>query len=582
MEEYISRITRLDQNTIVNDENVNAVVQQLQHNVDLLFNQWKSSHVTWNVSELLFGNIMDFDATGQKRFVNGGNMDSIEKVLTFNAYAGTLRYQENSKLNRTNWMTWDIPQFQQDNLRISRNIAIPQALRHQNLLIAFKFAPLQGNTVIEGERFDVYVNGVHSGAFSSGKTTINGTDEAKTGYAVYNLTGTESNILVEFVRSPTNDPTPSNYSVRFSNVFCGLHTLGNSPYTMNYPGNDSSFIGSNSDIEAFYDFKNNSVRPIPSFLLNNEHLEGDSSLTVNVTSTAASTQTKYFVGLNGSGNKTGINSENRMSFNAFNNIDYFDSNRVEVDFEFSESYGDLVLKSGTYYLDLRGNTKFDSIKVRDNCFVQMTTKGDSDQLVFGDITVLHNSRLEFINGSGDSKVRVKCNDINIEDYSIFEVECGTFGMPINTSGAVSVVDHSNFNISLNNTSIVNADGVNGFGFSVLPMDIRKFSNVNFANSNTNGLVCMITRSTSASTAVKLQRHCHLKIGNNFSGVVTVADDKRIYSDLHCDAEINSPLQVDGGQTSFETIETRKYSTFGAPSGYQTLVTITEESLLYSI
>jgi hypothetical protein len=582
VEEYISRITRLDQNTLVNDENVNAIVQQLQHNIDLLFNQWKSSHVTWNVSELLFGNIMDFDATGQKRFNNGGRMDSVEKVLTFTPYAGSLRYEETTRLNNDHWMTWDIPEFQQDNLRISRNIAIPQAIRHQNILIAFKFAPFSGSNVVSDERFDIYVNGVHSGAFTSGRNSIDGVNEAKTGYAVYNLTGTESNILVEFVRSPTNEATTADYSVRISDVFCGIHSLGNSQYVLNYPGCGSSFIGKNADINSFYDFKNNSVRPIPSFLIGNEHLTGESALTVNVTNTPAAGQSTYWVGLNGSGNETGVDSDNRMPFDTFNDIDTFEANKIVVDFEFSQSYGDLVFKSANYDVTLHGNTKFDKIKFKDNAYVKMTTSGDSDQLVFGDVIGMNNSRLEFENGDNDKKVRVKVNDIDIDDYSALSIVCGTFGMPLNADGVVSVTDHSNVSITLNLSNVVNADGLNGFGFSIAPMKIKKFSNVALINNNVNGLVCMITRSTTTSKAVYVQRHSHLRIGENFSIVSTVADDQDFDAELHSDIEVESTIQTDGGSTSFESVNASVYSTFGAVTGYQSLVLTSEQSYIYTI
>jgi hypothetical protein len=582
VEEYIPRLKRLDQNTVVNDENLNTVYQQLQHNIDLLFNQWKSSHVSWNVSELLYGNIMDFDATGQKRFINGGTMDAVEKVLTFNAYAGSLRYEEATRLNNDNWMTWDIPEFQQDNLRISRNIAIPEAIRHQNILLAFKFAVFSGSNIVSDERFDVYVNGVHSGSFTSGVNNIDGTNEAKTGYAVYNLTGSESNILVEFVRSPTNDPTTADYSVRFSNVFAGIHSLGNSQYVLNFPGCGSSFIGKNADINSFYDFKNNSIRPIPSFLIGNEHLTGDSALTVNVTNTPASSQEKYWVGLNGSGNNTGVDSSNRMPFATFNDIEFFSANRIEVDFEFSESYGDMVFKSGTFVVTIRGNTKFDSIKCNNNSLVRMTSNGDSDELVFGDVVCTNNSRFEFDNDSSDKKVRVKCNDIDLDEYSTFSVTCGTFGMPLNSNAETRVTDHSNLNIIINDSNVVNADGLNGFGFSIAPLTIKKFSNVNIVNNNTNGLTFMITRSTQSAKAINVQRHSHIRIDDNFSIVSTVADEQVFDGDIHSAFEIASPVQTDGSSTSFESINLGKYSTFGGITGYQSLIISTEQSYTYFI
>ena len=66
MEEYINRVRKLGPNDVVNGETFNTVIQQLQHNVDLLYRSQASSVQNWNISEILFGNMMDYDQIGQK------------------------------------------------------------------------------------------------------------------------------------------------------------------------------------------------------------------------------------------------------------------------------------------------------------------------------------------------------------------------------------------------------------------------------------------------------------------------------------------------------------------------------------
>jgi hypothetical protein len=77
MDGYIPKIRLLSEYDTFSEDNVNSIVQQLQHNIDLLYNNMASSPNNWNVSEIIYGNMMDFDSTGQKRFSNGGRMDTI-------------------------------------------------------------------------------------------------------------------------------------------------------------------------------------------------------------------------------------------------------------------------------------------------------------------------------------------------------------------------------------------------------------------------------------------------------------------------------------------------------------------------
>ena len=82
MEEYISRVRRLSATDALNAESINSITNQLQHNIDVLYNSIALSNRSWNVSELVFGNMLDINSTGEKVFVNGGRMDSVEKILS--------------------------------------------------------------------------------------------------------------------------------------------------------------------------------------------------------------------------------------------------------------------------------------------------------------------------------------------------------------------------------------------------------------------------------------------------------------------------------------------------------------------
>ena len=123
LREYISRVKRLGPNDLINGDTFNGVLDELQHNIDILYNQQKSSHVTWNVSDLVFGNLKDFDSTGQQRFVNGGLYDSIEKILPFESTVGTLHFEEIELLNQQSFMRWEVPEGITSNVRKSRRFS---------------------------------------------------------------------------------------------------------------------------------------------------------------------------------------------------------------------------------------------------------------------------------------------------------------------------------------------------------------------------------------------------------------------------------------------------------------------------
>lgn len=533
MDEYIQKIRRVDQNDVLGEDNFNVLFKQLQHNIDLLFSQWKSSHVAWNVSELLFGNILDFDSTGNKRFINGGKLDSIEKVFSFKPNTGSVRLEENNIHNNEKWLTWDIPQYLTDNLILSRNIVIPNAIRHQNIIVGFKMVVYGNGSVIENERFDIFINGVQSGTFNSGTSTIDNIVEAKTGYGTYNLRGTESNINIELVRSPTNSSTPQNYSIKISNIFCGLHTLGNSSYSMNYPSNGSLFVGKNADINAFYDFGNNSVRPIPSFLLNNGHLEGESSLSVTVNPIENTIQDTYYVGINATGNGTGINSSNRISATNFFNINSFSSKSITVDLEYSESYDILSFSEGVYNITVHGDSKMTGIVYEKGAYVTMTTDGSTSLLELGTVTGRDHSKLKIVNHASDDTMSVISDHINLDDYTELDIYCGVFGMPLNSSGLTTVTNNSSFTLNILDSFATNIFGLNSYGISFCPILVRNFSNLIVINENTNNLNMLITRNSApVSYSIKVDNHSNIEFEGVFALIDTTADVKHLLIDRH--------------------------------------------------
>jgi len=79
-EEFIDEISLVNPSTNVNDENFNLPISELQHNLRFLLNFISvSSASSPNYLSLLYGNLLDYDSSGQKIFFNGGNFDCFEK-----------------------------------------------------------------------------------------------------------------------------------------------------------------------------------------------------------------------------------------------------------------------------------------------------------------------------------------------------------------------------------------------------------------------------------------------------------------------------------------------------------------------
>jgi len=260
LQEYIQRVKRLGPNTVINSRNFNQVIDEIQHNVDILYNNVASNHIEWGASEKIFGNLFDIDSAGQTKFVNGGKFDTLEKVNSFTPSDGTIIYTSSfsspvsyvSSIN--NWLRWDVDAGE-TNISLTRNIPIPAAVRHQNFLIGFKIYVTGLYGLELDERWDIIVNDTNCGAADTQSS-----NRVKSIFGVYHSSGSETNLEVKLQRSLTNGSTSTNYVVRITEGYIGLHTSSQTAEQLNFP--TYSYI----DVEDFYDFQNNSVRPLPLFL----------------------------------------------------------------------------------------------------------------------------------------------------------------------------------------------------------------------------------------------------------------------------------------------------------------------------
>jgi hypothetical protein len=583
VEEYINRVRKLGPNDVVNGETFNTVIQQLQHNVDLLYRSQASSVQNWNISEILFGNMMDYDQIGQKRFVNGGKLDALEKVLPFNAEVGTVTFEENEVLNNDYWLRWDVPASIRDNVRLVRNIAVPEALRHQNILLAFKLAVFEGNTIKTNERYEIYVNGVYAGTGETGTTVINGIEQAKTIYGTYNLTGTETNLEISLVRSITNGDTPLNYNVRVQNVFVGLHTLGNDSFSMNFPVSGSSFVGAGADINAFYDFGNNSIRPIPSFLINDAHLEGTGSLTVNITAQSNISQEEYYIGISGTGNNLGTSSEDVMPVEDFYDIETFPLSVINVNLQKSDSYDTFDFDKGNYIVHIDDDIDeivIDTVNVCNSSSVEFVVAPHALDTTINikNLNVKDKSRFE-VHPSGSQRLRFLNENIVVSDSSYLEIEAGVFSQPIISGGNNYIHNGGKALIKLPDVGMQNTDGEYAFGCSLgsCVLDHYAFLTINTDNSNLR----IHFGQGEEDIPINLDNHSHVSI-KGFTQVTTSALEKIFRGRLHSSIEIFDDIQSDGGATAFDEINMELFSTFGSPVETDTFVEDLIESFVYQI
>jgi hypothetical protein len=581
VEEYLGRIKKLGSNDVVNGSTFNAVIEQLQHNIDLLYRSQASSVQNWNISELLFGNLLDYDQTGEKRFVNGGKLDSVEKILAFKSTVGAVSFEETSIMDNDAWLRFEVPPAISSNIQLIRNIVVPEALRHQSILLGFKIYATASNTAVIGERYEIYVNGEYSGTGETGITSINGKDSPKTIYGVYQLNGSESNLEVALVRSVTNGVTPSNYVVRVQNVLATLHSLSVSSFTLNYPTSGSSFIGMGADINSFYDFENNSIRVIPSFLITNEHLAGNSSLTVNITSMMPPVQSTYYIGLAGTGDQTGSNSSNMMSAATFFALPSFSTNQVNIYLN-NDAYSDFMFDKASYVIAISSNA--------DNVSVANVTAKNGANVIFNVTPSVSNSNLSLTNISVSEKALLKINSLgaknvllnnkslSVDESGYVKFDVGTFSAPI-SSAVFSVNNGSVVDVTLANTALTNSSTTQGFGLSTGPLQVKNNSVVSLISKNSSLSYHIGVGDTSPS--VDISNSSTLNI-SGFNMITTSSAVHSIAATKHSDIEILSPLQTISGATAFTSYTAKYYSSLGTVSDLSSLSGNVVSSVVYQI
>jgi hypothetical protein len=581
VEEYLGKIVKLGPNDVVSGSTFNKVIEQLQHNIDLLYRSQASAVQNWNISELLFGNLMDYDQTGVKSFVNGGRIDSLEKVRAFTSTVGTLSYEETTVNNWSEWLRWDIPFGIVSNIQLIRNIVVPEALRHQAILIAFKIHAAEGNTPVYNERFEIYINKEYAGTAETGIQVVNGLDTDKTLYGVYHLTGQESNLEIALVRSVTNHATYANYTIRVSNVFVGLHSLGNSSFSLNFPVSGSSFIGAGADINAFYDFENNSIRVIPSFLINSEQLEGNGTLTVNITAQSPNIQSDYYLGTVGTGNQTGSDASNLMSATTFFNISNFQSNNTNVYIAQDGVYPNFTFNNGTYEVNIPATVSavyVPAIQTTNGTSVKINIdpNATSTKITVPVIELTERSRLD-IEAIGSKKVKFLNDWLSSEDNSLFKAKVGTYTGAISGS-TVLLTAGSIAYITIASSTFVDADGQYGFGMSIGPVTAQDHSSLNINCLNTMNL-----HVGTGVTSFDIEENSSVKV-SGFTLISTSSTNKTLKARKNSNFYFDCPIQtISGGATSFTNIDLAYNCSLGTVSDVSSLTqNISGYSTVYSI
>ena len=148
MNDFNKNIDLLNPTLFVNDTNYNAPLKQLLENDEYILKFLNGNRI---VLKSFLGNLLDFNATGEKILSNGGRFDTYKKcntwkalksfainndeditfdeaneMLVYKGYCDTATCLPNYNVNRETW--------------IEREIYIPEMLRGQQLLLAIKAA----------------------------------------------------------------------------------------------------------------------------------------------------------------------------------------------------------------------------------------------------------------------------------------------------------------------------------------------------------------------------------------------------------------------------------------------------------
>jgi hypothetical protein len=581
MQEYISKIRKLGHNDTLNKNTFNSIINQLQHNIDLLYRSNATFANNWNISELVYGNLMDYDQAGIKRYVNGGLLDSIEKMLSFNVTVGQIEYKDSTILNNNYWLCWKVPYIDSnENIKLIRTISIPESLKHQNILIGIKFISLTGLSVITKEQFEIYVNDTYCGTGITDVIYIDNNQTCKTIYGVYNLANEETNLEITLVRSYNNNKIPINYTVNIESMFVGLNTLGISPHILNFPSATSKFSTSGNDINNFFDFNNNSVKPIPTFITNSETLGTSGSLTVNITQQGTNIDNNYFLGISGSGNKLGTDYDNLMSTEDFFNKNDFITDRVNIFLSESENYDVFTFNKNNYHVHIDSNVtnlKINSIVIDNisNVIFEVNENVNNTEVTIENIEIKGVSTFKF--NSVNNKTILYNKNISIDESSNLIINSAVFSAPVVDSGSISVVNNSSVVVNIKMSDLNNTDSNYGFGCSVAPMYIDS-SDVKFNNYNPQMNFHIGRGDLDVALELKDSNFC----SSNFSKLTTSSISKKFKGTKKSSFEITGNIQLDGGATAFTDLQLQGYSSFASTVSISGIEQNLSDSVVYSL
>jgi hypothetical protein len=573
MRDWIKNIRKLGTNDSVNGKVLNSVIQQVQHNLNLLFSSQNNTRQDKNLTELLYGNLLDYDQIGYKRFVNGGAFDTVEKILSFDALSGNVQLEEVDLYDGDYFMSWFIDEGIIDNIILSRTINIPDALMGQKLVIGCKLMGYVSGAVEEDERFDIYVNNRYCGSNDTKLSTVSGSPIFGTIYGAYDLGSEEKNIKIDIRRSSTNSATPANYMIRVQNMFVGLNTLASTSYELNFPTDLGFLNGVAPDINNFFDFENINVKPIPTFITTTKTIDGGTgNYTINVTEAIETLQNMYYLGLNSSGDASGVDASNRMSVATFFTSLKNTSGYV-LSIEGFSGYSNFTFDDGNSYdIIFEGDTTIagTGLTVTNGTYVNINT---DYELVLSNLTVNDSVLKIDNNGATTNKFTTDFLNVNNSNLSFYTV---TFSMPVASDGQVKIYNNSHVNITIPSTATSNASATYGIGVSFGPIEVKDNSLLS-VDCNNNTFSSHIGYGSGVEKSFIIEDYSNFKI--DMEGILSTSSDNKDFEIKKHSSSLIKNMQLDGGVTSFGSY-TLQYFSILSTTGIGDLVGSSVQSHIY--
>lgn len=161
-DKFLEEISILNPRTNVNDENANLPHAELLHNQKFLLNVLNgTSSNNAQLLSLIYGNLMDYDSSGNKVFFNGGNFDCFEKKHSW------LAINDGNVVNDTDIQTEGAANllvykggttYSDENgdhgVWLERDFFIPTQLRGSELIFAIKGTGVYLNSLVPDVPFD--------------------------------------------------------------------------------------------------------------------------------------------------------------------------------------------------------------------------------------------------------------------------------------------------------------------------------------------------------------------------------------------------------------------------------------------